>query len=173
MKSFVLASVCLLCLIVSSVQAAGRFYVEPNASRDKLKLQNAEFSIYSTGLKLGVHLAGHHGFEVQYSQGSKEEELNSLKVELGSRMGVFYRYGSLPSRPIRGYVLLGQSRTVINYDGPTQSSEEELEDFAWAIGAEEKLKRWNPAIFNVEYAQHYNHQDDIYYIISLGLRYEF
>ena len=173
MKSLVMACACSLSLFATSVFAAGKFYVEPNVSRDRLKIEGAAFNLIGAGLKLGMHLRGHHGIELQYTQGTKEAKLNELQVELDNRISAFYRYGSLPSRPIRGYFLLGHTRTTINYDGPTSASDEVLDDFAWALGAEEKLKRWKPAIFNVEYAQHYNHHSDVYYIISMGLRYEF
>lgn len=178
MKSNLLACASLLAVLVNvvvacNVHAADRFYLEPNVSRDKLKLESSDFLLYGAGVKLGVYMIGHYGLELQYSQGFKEDKLNNLQVELASRSSAFLRYGSLPARPIRGYFLLGHSRINLDYNGPNASAKTELNDFAWAVGAEEKLRRWRPALFNVEYAQHYNHHGDIYYIMSMGLRYEF
>jgi len=160
--------------LTGTVQAAfDHFYVEPQISADKLKLNSGAYNLVSSGLKAGFYIIPTISFEVLYAKGSREDKINDLTVKLDNRNSFFFRYGSDYHRPIRAYLSLGQSNTNINYSGPISKRSEQLSDFSWAVGAEERIRSLPGSFLNFEYARHFSNIDQFYSSISMGLRYEF
>ena len=149
------------------------FYVEPQISNDKLKLNSGSYTLIGTGFKGGFYINRQIAFEVLFVKGKRENTINDLTVKLDNRSSFFFRYGSDYRKPIRAYMSLGQSNTKISYDGPVTKHTDKLSDLSWALGAEERIRSLPGFFFNLEYARHFSNIDQFYSGISMGLRYEF
>jgi len=149
------------------------FYVEPQIANDRIKLKAGNYSLIATGMKAGFYITPKISFEVLFAKGYKEDSINELTVDLKSRNSYFFRWGSDYHRPIRAYLSMGQSNTNISYTRKGNTSEDQLSDFSWGVGAEERIRMWPGSFLNFEYTRHYSNFDQTYTSISMGLRYEF
>jgi len=164
-----------LCLLAASPVSAGfdHFYVEPQISSDRLKVNSGHYNLVATGFKAGFYIIPKMSFEVLLVKGSREDKINDLTVKLDNRSSFFFRYGSDYHKRIRAYMSLGQSNTNISYAGPINQHKDKLSDLSWAIGAEERIRVLPGSYFNIEYARHFSNIDQFYSSLSMGLRYEF
>jgi len=162
-----------LALMPPAVAAFDHFYVEPQVSSDKLKVNSGKFNLVASGFKAGFYMIPKLSFEVLIAKGSREDQINDLTVQLKSRSSYFVRWGSDYHRPIRAYLSLGQTNLQVKYTGPLSETTDKLSDLAWAVGAEERIRAIPGSFFNLEYVRHFSNIDQIYSSISMGLRYEF
>jgi len=174
-RAFLMSGLISIGIVASpSAQASfDHFYVEPQISNDRIVLKTGRYSLLSSGVKAGFYIMPKISFEVLFAKGLREDSIKDLSVGLKNRNSFFFRYGSDFHRPIRAYLSVGQSNTNLSYKQQGKSSEDNLSDLSWAIGAEERIRIWPGSYLNFEYARHYSNYDQTFSSISMGLRYEF
>ena len=168
-----LLSLLFLTLLPISQSIAGplpTLYVEANYAETKIRLTSGKYKISASGFKLGYYFSPKISVEAQYMQGLGDDSINSTVVEIDNISSLYVRFGTDARKNFRSYILLGQSNVSLSSSSLTEST---YEDFSWAIGAEERLRRWPLFILNAEYVRHYDHNGFTINSTSLGLRYEF
>jgi hypothetical protein len=178
MKYIKISILALFCLSSGFAQAASttttpKTYYELAAMYNQIELASGEFNPWIAKLKFGYQYNENLSFEVHYGTGVKDDTDTNLNVEFKDTYGGYLRWGSGIHNNVRVYILLGQARTTINWSGSTNSGEEELDDFSWAVGAEERSKRVRNMFYTAEYASFYHKGDQDVTGISLGLRFEY
>ena len=163
----------LLCAALPNAYAASKMYYELDASYGTIKLTDGKFNPWLARMKFGYNITDNFSVEGHYATGVKDDTLNSLNVELKQMMAGYIRWGSNTMDNVRLYILLGQARTTLNWDGPTKTGEEQLDDFTWAVGAEERSKKITNMYYTAEYASYFHKGNQDVTTISLGLRFDF
>ncbi|MFV2058158.1 MAG: porin family protein [Thiohalomonadales bacterium] len=168
-------SVLLAIVQMSDALAEGnpRFYIEGNLAQTQVKVPSSKYKLYMAGIKVGYHVQQYVAVEAQYATTISDDDANNLTVDVGSLSGFYLRVGSSNKKDMRTYLLFGQSYATVNYTSTRGSFSDKVEDFAWGIGAEERLKRWPLVFLNAEYLQQFENNGEKITTISLGLRYEF
>lgn len=157
---------------LNTVFAAGNpsLYIEYAVAKSTVKLPDGEFKFSSNALKLGYYFNPKVSVEAHYYQGLGDDNRNGHIVEIDNMTSVFLRIGSTTRKNFRSYLLLGQSNISLNSNRQGTIS---LEDFTYAFGAEERLRRWPLLFLNAEYIRHYDDNGSTITSTSIGLRYEF
>ncbi len=147
-------------------------YTDVGVMYNRVKVNNGKFYPWSGKIKLGYNFTKNFSIEGQYGTSFKGDTDQGVSLDLNKAMGAYVRWGSDTHNNVRLYILLGQSRSVVDFSGNDKHSET-LDGFSWAIGAEERSQKFKSMSYTVEYTSFYRKSGQEISGLSLGLRFDF
>jgi len=162
-------------LLTSNAEADNStgIYTDVGLMYTQVKVNNGKFKPWGAKIKLGYNITKNFAIEGQYGSSFKDDSDQGVTVDLKQAMGAYIRWGSDRHNNVRIYVLLGQSRSKVDWKGPTTQGSDTLDGFSWAVGAEERSQKVKSMSYTAEYTSFYRKSGQEISGLSIGLRFEF
>jgi len=148
-------------------------YTDVGIMYNQVKVNNGKFKPWGAKIKLGYNITKNFAIEGQYGSSFKDDTDNGVTLDLKQAMGAYIRWGSDRHNNVRIYILLGQSRSKVDWKGSTTQGSDTLDGFSWAVGAEERSQKVKSMSYTAEYTSFYRKSGQEISGLSIGLRFEF
>jgi len=125
-------------------------------------------------IKLGYQFADAIAIEAQMGKSGSDDSIGDGKLKVDSVSSLMFRFGGTSSyNGVKLYLLVGQTKAKLKYDGTTINIDDKYDANFWGVGAEENSRAIKNMAYVLEYAQHGKNHGTSINVITLGLRYNF